>query len=366
VAPIFPLYVLGLGASYTLLGAVISIYGAVQMITQIPIGRLSDRLGRKPLMLLGLLSFALMPPFYIYAQDAYALIPIRIVGGLGASAVWPLAMALIIDKARRESRGSAMGWYNAAFYSALAVGPVVGGTLYDLLGLQAPFLLWSVLGLISVLVVLTRVSEPATQERLSQRSRPREPLMLPGYGSTFLACCGVVMWTGIVGGFNITMLPSFASQLGLSTIEVGLLYMDYAGASALANIYFGRAADRGRRRLLVFGGCLAGATSFALLSQAAGLESVLVLLALLGVGAGMSNPAAAAIIADSTTISRRGEIFGIFNTARMAGVVVGPLVAGLTADAYGVMGAIYSFIIIAFTITLATILVREPAPPKAI
>ena len=146
VAPIFPLYAIGLGASYSLLGFIISVYGAVQLITQIPIGRLSDRRGRKPLIILGLLAFTVLPPLYIYATNAYLLIPIRILGGIGASAVWPLAMAMIIDKVSSESRGAAMGRYNAAFYSAVAVGPLIGGFLYDRYGLKAPFYFWAVLG----------------------------------------------------------------------------------------------------------------------------------------------------------------------------------------------------------------------------
>ena len=57
-------------------------------------------------------------PLYIYATNAYLLIPIRILGGIGASGVWPLAMAMIIDKVSSESRGAAIGMYKAAFYSA--------------------------------------------------------------------------------------------------------------------------------------------------------------------------------------------------------------------------------------------------------
>lgn len=139
VAPIFPLYVMDLGASYTLLGFIVSIYGAVQLLTQIPVGRLSDRIGRKRLILLGLISFTIMPPLYVHATNALVLIPIRIIGGVGASAVWPLAMAMIIDQASRGKRGSAMGLYNAVFYSGLAVGPLIGGVLYDRFGLAAPF-----------------------------------------------------------------------------------------------------------------------------------------------------------------------------------------------------------------------------------
>ncbi|MDM7911464.1 MAG: MFS transporter, partial [Methanotrichaceae archaeon] len=302
------------------------------------------------------------PPLYIYATSAYLLIPIRMLGGVGASAVWPLAMALIIEQADSQSRGAAMGWYNASFYSALAFGPLIGGVLYDLFGLEAPFYFWALLGLASVLIVLIRVKEPERRTILSESAIAgiKEGLILPGYLVTFLACCGVVLWMGIVGGFNFTMLPSYASGIGLTTAEVGLLYLVYGGTMALSNVYFGRQADRGRRKRLIVVSCLLGTISFGLLIFAGSLIQVVLLLAALGTSLGVGNPAAAALIADTTCLSRRGEIFGIFNTARMAGVVIGPLVAGLTADMYGVNGAIVAFTAIAVMITANALLVRDP------
>jgi MFS family permease len=181
----------------------------------------------------------------------------------------------------------------------------------------------------------------------------------------------VVLWVGIVGGFNFTMLPGYAARLGLSATDVGLIYLVYGGATALSNIYFGRQADRGRRKTLIFAGCLMGAMAFAFLPLAASLAQAAVLFAALGTGLGISSPAAAALIADTTCAMRRGEIFGIFNTARMAGVVIGPLVAGLTADAYGIGGTLAAFEVIAVAVTLSTLMARDPlqafriAPPSA-
>ena len=362
VAPIFPHYAMDLGASYALLGFIVSIYGAAQLITQIPIGRLSDRVGRKKILLLGLITFTFMPLLYIYASDAYFLLLIRALGGVGASAVWPLAMALIVDQTGPEGRGAALGFYNASFYSALAFGPLFGGGLYDLFGIQAPFIFWALLGVASVIIVYLRVQEPE-KKRVSIGDLPqrtRERLVNPGYQTTFMACCSVVLWVGIVGGFNYTMLPGYAAGLGLSATDVGMIYLVYGGSTALSNIYFGHQADRGRRKILIFAGCLAGAIAFAFLPHASNLVQVAILFAALGSGLGVGNPAAAALIADTTCTSRRGEIFGIFNTSRMAGVVIGPLVAGLTADAYGVNGALAVFVVIAAAVTLFTLAVREP------
>ena len=362
VAPFFPHYVMDLGASYSMLGIIISVYGAVQLLTQIPIGRLSDQVGRRKILLLGLATFSFLPLLYIYAKSAHFLLLVRALGGLGASAVWPIAMALIVDQADAKNRGTAMGWYNAAFFSALALGPLLGGVLYDSLGMDAPFYLWSLLGAASFFIVYLRVKQPEkikVQMGLLPSPKGKEPLIVPGYRLTFLACSSVVLWAGVVGGFNITMLPGFAAGLGFNAADVGIIYLVYGSSTALFNIYFGRQADRGNRKILIFAGCLAGAISFAFLGEAQSLIQVAVLFAGLGMGLGMAGPAAAALIADTTCADRRGEIYGIFNTARMSGVVAGPLIAGFTADMHGINGAVFAFTILAAAITLGTLAMRE-------
>jgi DHA1 family multidrug resistance protein-like MFS transporter len=361
IAPFFPQFVMSLGASYSWLGIIVSVYGAVQLLTQIPVGRLSDRTGRKRIMLFGLASFTLMPLLYIWADSTLSLLLIRAMGGLGASAVWPIAMALIVDRADAGSRGEAMGWYNASFFSALALGPWIGGVLYDWAGQNAPFLLWALLGGLSFLVVLLRVDEPEkTRLQIGDTPERREgDLISPGYRMTFLACSSVVLWSGVVGGFNFTMLPGYAASLGLSAADVGMIYLAYGSSTAIFNIYFGRQADRGGRKRLIFIGCLAGAAGFALLPLVGGLAQAAFLFSLLGMGLGMAGPAAAALIADTTSTSRRGEVYGIFNTARMAGVVIGPLIAGFAADMHGINGAVYAFIALAIAITLTSLAIRE-------
>jgi len=101
--------------------------------------------------------------------------------------------------------------------------------------------------------------------------------------------------------------------------------------------------------------------SFALLSAADSLIDVVLLFAGLGMGLGMASPAAAAIIAETTSADRRGEVYGIFNTSRMAGVVAGPLMTGVAADSYGVRGSVAAFTVLAAATALIALLVREPA-----
>ncbi|MDI9617111.1 MAG: MFS transporter [Methanothrix sp.] len=359
VAPIFPLYVLDLGATHLMLGMIISVYGAVQLLTQMPAGRLSDLRGRKPVLLIGLLTFAIMPLLYIYASNAYQLLLIRIFGGIGASMVWPVAMALIVDCVDPSHRGLAMGWYNASFYSALAVGPVIGSLLYGSFGIKAPFVFWSLFAAAALLIVIFVVREPPVRSGVLSTNPRRSRLIIDGSMITFIICCSVVMLPGLIGGFNMTLLPELALSVGVGVTQLGILYLAYAGSNALSNIYFGRAADIGHRRLLISGGCFGCALGFAVLGHGPGLLPQLFAMALLGMSSGMCTPAAAVVVSDVTSPERRGEIFGIFNTSRMLGVVIGPIIAGLTADLSGLGGSLMAFLAVTLMISVMTLSLRD-------
>ncbi|HOK58861.1 MAG TPA: MFS transporter [Methanothrix sp.] len=359
VAPVFPLYVLNLGATHLMLGIIISVYGAVQLLTQVPAGRLSDLRGRKPVLLIGLLTFVIMPLFYIYASNAYQLILIRIFGGIGASMVWPVAMALIVDCVDPSHRGLAMGWYNASFYSAVAVGPVIGSLLYGGFGIKAPFVFWSIFATAALVIVIFVVREPPIRSGVLSSNTHRSKLIIDGSLITFIICCSVVMLPGLIGGFNMTLLPELALSVGVGVSQLGILYLAYAGTNALSNIYFGRIADLGHRRLLISGGSLGCALGFAALGHGPGLLTQLLALSLLGLSSGICTPAAAVVVSDVTSPERRGEIFGIFNTSRMLGVVIGPIIAGLTADLSGLGGALTAFLAVTLMISAMTLSLRE-------
>ncbi|ABK14293.1 MAG: MFS transporter [Methanothrix sp.] len=362
VAPIFPLYVLDMGATHLMLGMIISIYGAVQLLTQMPAGRLSDQRGRKPVLLIGLLTFTIMPLLYIYASNAYQLLLIRIFGGIGASMVWPVTMALIVDCVDPSHRGLAMGWYNASFYSAVAVGPVIGSLLYGSFGINAPFIFWSLFAVASLIMVTFVVREPPVRGEVLSTNTPRTPkarLIVDGSMITFIICCSVVMVPGIIGGFNMTLLPELALSVGVGVSQLGILYMAYAGSNALANIYFGRVADLGHRRLLISGGSLGCVLGFLVLGHGQGILPQLIALTILGLSSGICTPAATVVVSYITSPERRGEIFGIFNTSRMLGVVIGPIIAGLTADLGGLAGAITAFLAVSLLISAMTLSLRE-------
>lgn len=127
---------------------------------------------------------------------------------------------------------------------------------------------------------------------------------------TFIICCSVVMVPGIIGGFNMTLLPELALSVGVGVSQLGILYMAYAGSNALANIYFGRVADLGHRRLLISGGSLGCVLGFLVLGHGQGILPQLIALTILGLSSGICTPAATVVVSYITSPERRGRSSG--------------------------------------------------------
>ncbi len=104
-------------------------YSYVAALTTIPFGLLSDRMGRRTLLIAGLIIFVITPLLYPFASDPYQLIFVRAVHGLSSTTFTPAAIALVIDTTPPEKRGEALGWYTTANQAGFVVGPALGGFL---------------------------------------------------------------------------------------------------------------------------------------------------------------------------------------------------------------------------------------------
>ncbi|HVI84950.1 MAG TPA: MFS transporter, partial [bacterium] len=127
VVPLLPLYLKErLGASAALVGAVVATFAAVETIFKTTWGSLADRVGRRPVIVSGLLLSSTAPIIMTILRSAWLFIPLRLVDGMGSAALWPVAAASIADKAAGAQRATAMGALNMFFLSGLALGPALG------------------------------------------------------------------------------------------------------------------------------------------------------------------------------------------------------------------------------------------------
>ncbi|MEM3437316.1 MAG: MFS transporter [Nitrososphaerales archaeon] len=160
VYSILALYIKELGATTSQIGLIFT-FGSFSGVIAAPIfGRLSDKKGRKPILVVSMAIFFVVFLLYSLAGTFLEIFPIQALEGIGWSALGATASALIADTVPSEARGIAMGMYTMVWYLGWVIGPALGGWLAEILGFKNTFLICSILILLGFLMALKFIREP--------------------------------------------------------------------------------------------------------------------------------------------------------------------------------------------------------------
>ena len=184
VVPLLPVYARNHGAGGLMIGAIFAAFSLSRTILLPYFGRLSDRRGRKNMLLLGMLLYALCTIFYIMSTEIYHLILTRALQGIGAAMIWPLAAAYVGDMTPKGREGTYMGWFNMASFSGLACGPFLGGIINDLAGIDGAFISMGVITMMGFFMALAFLPKkeiyrvkPSKKQKGTLRHLRSEPLL---------------------------------------------------------------------------------------------------------------------------------------------------------------------------------------------
>ncbi len=344
VIPLLPLYLKErLGASVTLVGVVVATFAAVETVFKTMWGSLADRIGRRPVIVGGLLLSSAAPFLMTFLRVPALFVPLRLVDGMGSAALWPCAAATMADQTDEEHRATAMGTLNMFFLSGLALGPSVGLFTSGFFGgYQVGFYLASAILLAAAGVALLVFRDGHAHRHTTThrsggvgfgavvQSVRMSPLLLAILFVAFIQMFGV--------GLLAPILVIYAHEVvQLSDQMIGSVFLIMVLAVAVASVPGGRLADRvGRSRTVAWGMVLASAGMWLL--PLAGRGNLLVLGAaaiLLGGSYAVSSPAWLALVSETAPRGRTGLVMGAFETAQGAGLIIGPVLGGLLYDQGG-------------------------------
>lgn len=322
--PVVPLFARELGATTQEVGFINSAFLLMSGALALPLGVLSDRLGRKPLVLAGLAISGASSLLLYVGQTPLQLVWIYLFFGTGLAAIGPTLMSYTADISPATHLGRSYGWYTTAIYSGMSLGPAVGGFLAQGLGFRPLFL---VAGLfVFMLVGLAACFLPTTEaaRNPSAQSNPS-----PGFAGLLrnrpLLGCWLATLGGCFGlGMFVTFGPLFAHHRGLTVSDVGLIFAVQAVVNALSRLPFGRLTDRVARRrgalaALGFGVLGVSLGAFAL---AGGRLSFLLLAMALGVSMGLAFTPLGALISETVSPESRGLAMGGYNTCIYLGMML--------------------------------------------
>jgi len=329
VVPLLPVYARDIGAGGFAIGMIFGIFSISRTVFIPYFGRASDRRGRKPFILWGLLGYAAVAAAFCYSTSVAMLITIRFFQGIFSAMMMPVLQAYVGDITPDGREGFTMGVFNLATFVGLGLGPLFGGVLSDRWNLQAAFASMGVLALLGFGLSLLGLP-PARHERAfrhytapvawRQLLRDREVVGLFTFRMAYTTCIGVI-W-----GF----LPIYADQsLRLSRSAIGALIMTGVMVSGVIQVPMGYLADRlSKPRMVTAGGVLAGLGVLTFIWDRT-LVGMLLSSGLFGLGGGIAMPALMGMtVSKGTRSGAMGSIMALLTLGHSLGMMIGALMAG--------------------------------------
>jgi MFS transporter, DHA1 family, multidrug resistance protein len=335
IIPILPFYIETMGASGQELGILMAIFSVAQFIFSPIWGGLSDRIGRKPVLAIGMLGNAISLVLFGLSDTIGLLFATRALSGILSSATLPTAMAYIGDSTSERNRGGGMGVIGAAMGVGMVLGPGLGGWAGSI-SLQAPFFIGAGLSLISLLMVLLVLPESLPLEKRIHKAEMKAPqfsqmwLALLGplgfmFFMAFLVNFGLASFEGVFGLFA-------KDRHGYGPVQVGSILSVIGIVSALIQGFLtGPATRRLGESLVIKLSLVASAVGFALMLAAESYAGVVLTVGFFVFANAMLRPAIQSVISKRSS-GGQGIAMGMTNSFMSLGRIVGPLWAGFLFD----------------------------------
>lgn len=332
VLPVLPLYAQRYGASPATIGLLVASFSVAQMFCAPVLGRLSDRIGRKPVLLLSLAGTAAGSLLTALAPTVGLLFAGRIIDGASGASV-SVAQAAVVDVAPKGQRARLLGLLSAAFGLGFVAGPALG-SLAALGGPRLPFFLAAAIAAANALYAVRRL--PETHRRRAHAAPDPDPP--PDVSSPKTALLPVVAFACVTAfaAFETTFALLGQRRLGFTLGTAGAVFALAGAVVALssAGLVHPLTAQLGEMRTLQLGLVLNVAGLIGL--AAAGSWWLLVpALAAVALGQGLVTPTLAAIAGGAVVGHRRGAALGLQQAAGGLGRVLGPALGGAVFGAVG-------------------------------
>jgi DHA1 family multidrug resistance protein-like MFS transporter len=336
VIPIFPFYIEELGAGGSELGLLVATAALLEFLFAPVWGGVSDRVGRKPVLMLGMLGYGLSSLLLGLSTELWMLFASRALSGILSSATLATALAYIGDSTSEEDRGGGMGILGAAMALGIILGPGFGGWLAGD-SLSTPFFIAAGMSLVSLLLILLLLPESLPAEARQQAEGKVSTVNIGALWRALLSPIGVLLFMVSLFSFALT---NFEAVFGLYALEkfgygperVGAILMVVAIVSTVGKAAFtGPATKRWGEASVIKASALAGSVGFAVLLLANTYVTILLATGFFILSKTLLRPAAFSLISKRAT-GGQGVAMGLSNSFMSLGRIAGPIWAGFIFD----------------------------------
>ncbi|MEE8337283.1 MAG: MFS transporter [Dehalococcoidia bacterium] len=343
VAPVLPVHAQSLGATGPQIALTFSAFAITQILLSPFAGRLGDRYGRKPFILIGLATYVVAAIGWLITSDIWVAIGLRALSGVGSALVFSLSSAVIGDLTPRGSEGRYMGVYGLFDFLGFGLGPLVSGVVRDRYGFDAVFIVMAglmVMAIVVIAVLLPSVVRRSNGEGNGEAASTELPEPAPWgvilRNPLMQGLFAVGLGYSIAFGAGFSFLAIYLeAEIAATATMVGVVLAGQEFTAGLLQPIFGRFADSASRRLMIITGAVMAALGY--LAFAATNDYMILVVAFplgAGVGSAIQGVASRAVTVElgrrlgmATVMSMNSMSFGV-------GVMIGSLGGGVIADVF--------------------------------
>ena len=342
VIPVLPIYARRFDASETVIGLLLGVFSAMQFIFSPILGRISDRVGRRPVLLLSLIGTSIGFLIMGVADTLWLLFLARIIDGISGANI-STAQAYIADVTPPEQRSKGMGLIGAAFGLGFVVGPALGGVLSQV-SLSAPFFFAAGLAAVNAVALYFLLPESLKAEhRDLARRRVSIKEVFKESGSWRL---GAIMATWFFSTLAFSILTAIYALFTLSRFNYDVAHVGYIFAfvgligAIIQGGLIGRLVKAFGDRLLVIAGTALIAFSMFWLPLSDSLSTLLLATTGIAVGNSLATPTLNAMASKSVSALWQGRVLGVLQSVASLARIIGPVLGGflLSRDAQAIYG----------------------------
>jgi MFS family permease len=360
VNPVLPIYITSFNISYTLVGLVMSSFGISRLFVEIPGGLLTDRIGRKPIVLLG---YALSITSHLLAglaQSPLELTASRVLMGIGSALFLTANRVFVTEIGTKSQRLRYLSLFQTTISFAGILAPTLGGLISDNLGVRTLFFLSAIVSIIGFLLVwaikvrgvVSKSKEDTSWRRLNILKILKDIRIL----ILSVSCCMIFF---IFSSIRSNMIPLYGvEELNLTSLEIGLIISLFSAVIMVGLLLIPhRLEDRIGRPSMLPLSLIICSVSIILISFATDIITLSAFIIPLGVGLSILQPTVFSMISDYSESEYRGLTMGFARTVAAFGIIAGSALVGYLIDLgqpllvfYIVAGIIGLFSILTFTI----------------
>ena len=327
-SPTLPLFAGFLGVEPAELGFIAAASTVTGIFTNVTAGSLSDRYGRRRLLLVGGFVFASAPFLYLFVSSGWQLALVRVYHGLATAIFMPVAVATVADMFPSR-RGEMMGLFHSSTLIGRVIAPTLAGTLIYLASFKATYLVCGVSGLIALLF-MSCLPAHSSRENLGGKvyTSPLANItrVLSDRRVIFIGVTEASVYFSMQG--IETFLPLYVETLWTETWLTGIIFTVEMLVIALLKPLMGRVSDRMGRLKMIIAGLLVSLLGALLLSLSHSIYPIITSIIVYSIGVSACTAATAPFVSELVTEEMYGAAIGSLETIKDIGQALGPIVSG--------------------------------------